>query len=576
MDVQWFRSAGFGAIVHWGLYSVPGGVWKGAETEYIGEWLQSRFRIPNSEYERLASQFNPVKFNADEWVRRFRDAGMKYMIFTAKHHEGFAMYRSEVSPFNIFDATPYHHDPLADLAESCEKYGVKLGLYYSQYLDWHEPFGGDPNRGPDNFGASWGNDWDYPDMSKKKHFSLYFEGKVMPQLTELLTRYGKIHVIWFDCPLDMEKEYSVKLRELVHRLQPDCLINGRIGNGCEDYSSLGDNQTPGASEGKFRMVESPVTLNDTWGYKQNDHNWKSSQDIIKRLLACAEVKANLLLNIGPKPDGTFPDESVRILGETADWHRKNGYPVCAAAGNPFPQPLPCAYVLAEEKSLHFYPKKPASGHVRLAGIKGRIVSADVPSSMDGDFMTLDFSGTPALQNVEVRFEAVPEISQELIAQNGQLELPASRGKLKTAADGACEFRKNISADGVISLAGRHMVISNGNLSCWENPDDRIVWEAFFPEAGEYDVLCETCSEKHSHPWLGGRRVELVFGQEKIETELTAAWPPVGKYYPQAFSMLGRVSIGVPGKVKISLRTVKVTDAECAWMQLAHLTVRKIQ
>ena len=177
-DTTWFRNARFGMFIHWGLYCIPGGIWEGKEMPYIGEWIQSCFRIPNAIYSKLAKEFNPIHFNADEWISAAAQAGVRYIVFTTKHHEGFAMYHSRVSDFNIYDATPFKRDPLAELAAACEKYDVKLGVYYSHNLDWHEPNGGD--LGPKwhkNVGAmSWGNDWDFPDF-EHKNFDQYFYDK---------------------------------------------------------------------------------------------------------------------------------------------------------------------------------------------------------------------------------------------------------------------------------------------------------------------------------------------------------------------------------------------------------------
>ena len=161
--IQWFQDARFGLFLHWGLYSVLAGEWHGQRMEYIGEWIGSRFRIPEAEYEKLAGRFEAQNFDAEQWVLLAKKAGMRYIVYTAKHHEGFAMYHSGVDKYNIVDATPFGRDPLAELSTACQRQGLGLGLYYSQDLDWHDPDGGDP--GPDypkNFGMSWGNDWDYP------------------------------------------------------------------------------------------------------------------------------------------------------------------------------------------------------------------------------------------------------------------------------------------------------------------------------------------------------------------------------------------------------------------------------
>src|SRR6267378_1815145 len=180
-----------------GIYSVPAGQWNGAPTNGLGEWIMFRARIPVHDYEKLATQFNPVKFNADEWVAVAKNAGMKYIVITSKHHDGFAMFGSKASAYNIVDATPFHRDPLKELAAACKKAGLRLGFYYSQTQDWHES-------------DAVGNDWDFADESKK-NFTRYLEAKVKPQARELLTNYGRIGLIWFDTPRNITKEQSEEL-----------------------------------------------------------------------------------------------------------------------------------------------------------------------------------------------------------------------------------------------------------------------------------------------------------------------------------------------------------------------------
>ena len=229
---KWFREAKFGMMIHWGLYSLPAGEWKGRRMSDIGEWCQQYFRIPNAEYGRLAGIFDPILFDAEEWVKLAKDAGMNYMVFTSKHHEGFAMYHSKVSEYNIVDATPFGRDVLAELAEACYKHGLKLGLYYSQELDWHEPHGGGVSRGKTWCGgkAYWTNNWDFPD-DEHKDFSICFRNKIKPQVEEILTKYGDLCLIWFDTPADITPEQSGELYDMVKRYQPQCLVNSRIGNG---------------------------------------------------------------------------------------------------------------------------------------------------------------------------------------------------------------------------------------------------------------------------------------------------------------------------------------------------------
>lgn len=328
---QWFKEAGYGLMMHWGLYSVLGGEHAGRIVRPYAEWSQSYFRIPNAEYAELAKAFQPLYFNADEYVRFARDCGMRYFIVTSKHHDGFAMYHSKVDKYNVVDATPYGRDVIAEIGEACYKYGLKLGLYYSQDLDWHEKHGGGylSNRIP-CAGTTWDNSWDFPDADEKD-YSICFENKIMPQIEELLTQYGDLLLVWFDVPMTISDAQSHRIFDAVKRYQPDCLINSRLGNGAYDYVSLGDNEIPesvpdsadcadynavdGFKPSPFGLYESAATLNDTWGYSAYDQNWKSEDTILEYRRRLKKLGINYLINIGPDHLGRIPAPSVNILRE---------------------------------------------------------------------------------------------------------------------------------------------------------------------------------------------------------------------------------------------------------------------
>ena len=250
---------------------------------------------------------------APDWKPVAEAAGMKYIVVTAKHHDGFALFHSKADKYNIVDATPFGRDVIRELADACAKNDMKLGLYYSQVIDWHENHGGGydmkfyhTNRG----GMSWDNDWDFPDRDKKD-YRICYEKKIKPQVEELLTNYGDLCLIWFDTPLDIPEECSRELFDMVKKYQPNCLVNSRIGNGMGDYRSCGDNKLP--EEYSDELVEAPVTLNHTWGYKAFDNDWKSPEKVREILCRCRSCGANLLLNIGPDHLGRLPAPAVEIL-----------------------------------------------------------------------------------------------------------------------------------------------------------------------------------------------------------------------------------------------------------------------
>ncbi len=334
----WFRQAEFGMMVHFGLYSLLGGEYCGMRVQDYAEWIQSYCAIPNRNYEALASIFNPIYFNADEWIKLAKDCGMQYFVMTSKHHDGFAMYHSKADKYNIVDATPFHRDITAELAEACYKYGLKFGLYYSQELDWHHPDGGGYTNPAWCSGVSWDNSWDFPDRSAK-NFDRCFTEKIKPQVEEILTGYGDLCLIWFDVPHTISPAQSLELHTLVKHYQPDCLINSRIGNGAYDYVSLGDNEVPqqqptedlekddpNALEGykysPYGLYETAGTMNDSWGFRYYDHNWKSAQTLATTRKQLNSMGVNYLLNMGPDGLGRMPSIAVETLKKATEIMQK--------------------------------------------------------------------------------------------------------------------------------------------------------------------------------------------------------------------------------------------------------------
>jgi alpha-L-fucosidase len=307
--VAWWREARFGMFIHWGLYAIPGGRWHGEAVRHdtyanpYAEHLMWLARVPLADYAPLASRFAPVAWDARAVVAAARHAGMKYVVFTAKHHDGFAMYHSKVSPYNVVDATPWKRDPLAELAEAARAAGLKLGIYYSLGRDWEQP--GALNE-------SKRNTWDFP-AATSADYQKYLDGKVIPQVTELLTGYGDIGVVWFDTPEQTTRKQSIALELLVRRLQPAAIVNTRVGNRVGDYEEMGDNQVPERATG--RDFEVPATMAESWGYSELDTPpyWKSPARLIQQLVDVASKGGNYLLNIGPDGLGAVqPAAQVRL------------------------------------------------------------------------------------------------------------------------------------------------------------------------------------------------------------------------------------------------------------------------
>ena len=317
---QWFKEAKFGMMIHWGLYSLLAGEYKGKRTDKYGEWIQSKMKIPKAEYEKLTAAFNPIYFDAEEWVLTAKAAGMQYIVITAKHHEGFCLYHSKYDKFNVVDATPFKRDVIKEMAEACKKHGLKLGLYYSHEVDWREPHGGGYDIPENHWELLWTNDWDFPNNDEKDYEQL-FQTKIKTQVKELLTNYGDLVLIWFDTPHVITKRQSRELYDLVKSIQPNCLVSSRVGNGLGDYNSMADNALPEDSvEGA--LVESPVTLNDTWAFKYFDDHWKSAEEVVALKNKVNGRGANLLLNVGPDHLGRIPAPSVEILKKVGELLKK--------------------------------------------------------------------------------------------------------------------------------------------------------------------------------------------------------------------------------------------------------------
>ncbi len=307
--MEWWRDAGFGMFIHWGLYAVPAGVYKG-EARYA-EWIMNQAGIPKEEYEQYAEVFNPVKFNANEWVKIAENAGMKYIVITSKHHDGFCMWDSEITDYDIIDRTPFKRDVLKELSVACEKAGIRLCFYHS-IMDWHHP------------------------DATGENFSKYREEYMIPQLKELVTDYGDLGVLWFDGEWIEEwtEDQGRELYNYLRGLKPDLIINNRVGKGRSGMQGMskyedavGDFGTPEQEilEGTSSLDwESCMTMNGRWGYVSYDKNFKSTQTLIHNLIDIAAKGGNYLLNVGPTAEGLIPGESVQRLEEMGQWMTVNG------------------------------------------------------------------------------------------------------------------------------------------------------------------------------------------------------------------------------------------------------------
>jgi alpha-L-fucosidase len=333
---KWWNEGKFGLFIHWGLYSLLAGEYNGQKTDNIAEWIMHDLHIPPTEYEKLAKQFDPSFFDADSIVQMAKAAGMKYIVFTSKHHDGFALYDSKVNSYNCVQASPFNRDPVSELRKACDTHGLVLCLYYSQAQDWDDPNGCEDGM-----------------TGECKDFRTYFDSKCIPQVKELLTNYGDLGLIWLDTPMYMTKEESLELRTLIKQIQPHCMISGRIGNSLGDYMTTGDNFIPALPfPGAFEV---PATINNTWGFNRYDENWKSTEKILRSLVKIVSRGGNYLLNIGPTAEGIVPEASLKVLKEVGQFMKLNGESIYGSKPVPlYPYDIDWGYFTSKPGKLYLH------------------------------------------------------------------------------------------------------------------------------------------------------------------------------------------------------------------------------
>lgn len=388
--MEWWREARFGMFIHWGVYAQWGGVYHGHQQARGGaEWIMNRSKIPVAEYQERAKSFNPVKYDPDAWVKMAKDAGMKYIIITSKHHDGFALFKSNASKWNVADATTYGKDLLKPLADACRKYGMKLGFYYSQAQDWNNPGGAAARKemregwaNPDSakidaYTLAHKGHWD--PVQETKTFDQYINDVSVPQVKEILSNYGDIAVLWWDTPTNMTDEAAQKLQDAL-KLQPNIITNDRL----KRPNFPGDTKTPEQKiptqvELDGQDWETCMTMNGSWGYKSWDHNWKPTETLIRNLVDIASKGGNYLLNIGPKDDGSVPQESIDRLAQIGKWMKVNSSAVYATHASPL-QDLPWGRCTMKQNGDHttlnlFVFDWPKDGKLVVPGLANKVISA---------------------------------------------------------------------------------------------------------------------------------------------------------------------------------------------------------
>ena len=547
--MQWWREARFGMFIHWGLYCIPAGEWNGKEYPQIGEWIMKNAKIPVAEYRQLATKFNPVKFNAHDFVATAKNAGMKYIAITSKHHDGFAMFKSEASKYNIVDATPYGKDVIKALAEECQKQGLKMCFYYSQSRDWNEPDGLD-------------NNWDF---SAERNFQKYLDEKVKPQLTELLTQYGPIGLIWFDTPMNISKEQAQSLKDLVRKLQPECIISGRLGGGVEtDYMSTGDNVIPATVvPGDWEV---PATLNNTWGFKKNDHEWKSPEALTRLLFDIAAKGGNYLLNVGPTSEGIIPQESVDILGKVGEWMKINNECIYGTQASPFKIEFKWGNITQKPGKLYLgIFNWPTTGFY-LEGLKNKVKKVYLLADKQQKPLPFKSSFDKQTDHNRLKIE-LPKVAPDKVVSVVVVEIEGPA---------AVETTINQQADGSILLHGISgtaqkenkptdlKFTARGGGADWRDVAISLIWSFTVEKAGTYQVdLVTTETGSHGTPvWQGGQKVKIICAGQEQETTITderKEYNQRSQYWKLVHSSGGKLKFDKPGTYELSLIPQSFTE-----------------
>lgn len=550
-DVTWFRNAKFGMFIHWGLYAELAGQWKGHGYYGSGEWIMKRAKIPADEYAQMAKRFNPVDFNAEQWAQIAKRSGVKYMVITAKHHEGFSMFDSKVTHYDIVDATPYKKDPMKALSIACREAGIQFGFYYSQFLDWHEPNGG-------------GNNWDF--KKEDKNYQKYYHQKAIPQLKELLTNYGPLGIVWFDMPGGLTKEQTKQLVHNLHQLQPQCLFSSRVGHDLGDYRDFGDSEIPAIPIKE--PWEAIFTDNDSWGYIAKDKDFRSSKEIIRLLAKVASKGGNLMLNVGPDGKGNFPPYEVKYLLKTGDWLQKYGESIYGTTYGLIP-PQPWGVTTSKPGKLYL--------HVFHAPLNNRLFVPFVQASIKeihllGTDETLSWRKEQEGILIELP-EALPD------SRDAVVEISYSGGQPDYSANHIQFISRDFSKIKIPVIqadykgdAKNESITSSHYFGDWKHDNcavnikdttDKLVFDMDIREPGDYRIILDyACSPASA----GQEGVVQVAGQKLFFRSLETG--TYNSHKPLMFiqHQTGLITVSKKGHYKLIISPEKSLSEELFWLR----------
>jgi len=559
LRMRWWSEARFGMFIHFGLYSVAAGHWEGQPVKWLSSWTLHTTKAPLEKYVLLKDQFNPTQFDAEQIVRLAEAAGMKYIVITTRHHEGFSLFDTKYSEFDVM-ATPLARDLMKEMADACHRHNMRLGWYYS-ILDWYHP-DYTPRRPGDN------RPTDQADFGRYLAF-------MRNQLRELLTNYGKIDVLWFDGSWDptFTNKMGQELYDYARELQPDIIINDRLGHG---DGRPGDFGTPEQfipstrSDGK--RWETCMTINDTWGFKSQDHNWKSTTTLIQMLADCASKGGNFLLNIGPKPDGTVPQPSVERLEEVGRWLATNGQSIYGTKPGPYGQPLPWGCTTRRDLGegrvrlyLHVF-QWPADGRLILPRIANAPLAAFLLADPSQKPLTVAPQGEDSEKAIRIDVGPnAPDPHDSVVALDidGQPQIllfrakPAADGSLTLSARDATLHGSVLRYDG---LPGRD------SIGRWTQTEDWVSWPIRIPSNGKYQVeVTYGCA-----PGNGGTyRVEVAGEKLDAESRETGGW------FTRVTDIAGTIDVPATDDACVAVRCLKTKPGGHAVFDLHKVVLRPV-
>ncbi|WP_425397724.1 alpha-L-fucosidase [Aeoliella sp.] len=492
--MHWWRDAKFGMFIHWGVYSVPAGTYKDKKIGGIGEWIMRRAEIPVAEYRACAGDFNPVKYDPEAWAALAKQAGMRYVVITSKHHDGFALYDSAVTDWDIADATPYGKDLLTPLANAVRGEGLKFGLYYSQAQDWTHPGGA-------KAGLQEGQSWD---EANKGDFDEYLRAIALPQTKEILAKFQP-DVLWWDTPTWMNEQRAKPLHDALADY-PDIITNNRLGGGYRGDTETPEQHIP-ATGYKDRDWETCMTMNDTWGFKSYDHNWKSTKVLLHNLVDIVSKGGNYLLNVGPTSEGEIPPESIARLAEIGQWMDVNGDSIYGTTASPCRRP-DWGRITSKPGKLYLHVFDWPSDGKLVVPVEVEATGCELLAESSRKF---EVSTSEAGVVVHLKGEPIDAIDTvvELDIVGTPKEIfrrikPGADGKLVLAADDAViEGNAQVEA-----------IDSKSNIGYWTDAADVIVWHCKSAKAGKYRISAVVAAPSRS-------KLVVAVGDAKVDVAVSA-------------------------------------------------------